>query len=421
MLGFYGNWAILAWFAKTRRSELSDVLILRVGIGPNRGINCPMLGLPSLWGRLIWETRRVNSERRKPDRGECASDQRTRTVRANSAPSISRGRFEAGSDLLIEGRRGLIQRQSDALANRSVGGVRVDAAIILAGALRASPLASQTRIPVLDLPVCGDATVLESWLVRLTELAAFAPGGTLNVRVAYDEIGKRPSTPRVPEPLDVALVPEPKPFRGPAGAVLDVCPKMDDDGVVLILEGGRFASGSLLPLLLAHCQSGAMATVGRNSDKTPAGVYVVRREMMDFIPGMGFFDLKEQWLGKLMEEECDVRVHDLEQSGTYILRTREQFLRAMQVAAENHAAAGFGRFMGDTVATRHPKVVASGARVAEDAVILDSLVLDGAIVEARALVARSVICPGAVVKSGTTVVDAVVGVVAHGYQGRMSR
>lgn len=351
----------------------------------------------------------MNSERRKSDRGECASDQRTRTVCVDSPVRDLPGRLEVENTWSCDRRRGVIQRRSDALADRSKDGIRIDVAIILAGALRASPLASQTRLSVLDLPVCGDATVLENWLNRLDELAAFAPGGILNVRVVYDEIGMRPSAPCVPEGLDVSLIAEPKPFRGPAGAALDVCPKIDAQGVVMILEGARFASGSLLPVLLEHCRSGAQVTVGRNSDKTPAGVYMVCREMMNLIPDMGFFDLKEQWLGRLVESESIVRVFDLEQSGTYLLRTREQFLRAMQVAAQNRSAANVNGFIGGSAADMRPRVVARGAQVADDAVILDSIVLNGAVIESGALVARSVVCPGAVVRAGTMVVDAVVG------------
>jgi ADP-glucose pyrophosphorylase len=54
-------------------------------------------------------------------------------------------------------------------------------------------------------------------------------------------------------------------------------------------------------------------------------------------------------------------------------------------------------------------VVAAGARVADDAVLVESVVMPGATVGAGAVVVRSVLCEGAEVRAGASCVDRVVG------------
>src|SRR5258705_540239 len=83
------------------------------------------------------------------------------------------------------------------------------------------------------------------------------------------------------------------------GVMLDVCEAYNPDDVILVVEGARSFAGSLPALLQDHHDHGAIVTVGCNADKSPAGIYALKRSSLDIIPKSGFMDMKEQWLVKL--------------------------------------------------------------------------------------------------------------------------
>jgi hypothetical protein len=208
----------------------------------------------------------------------------------------------------------------------------------------------------------------------------------------------------------VLVVSDRQQFRGPAGAVKDVCNDLPGDATVLVAEGGRYFSTPLLPSVSDHFERGADVTVVANRDASPAGVFLVRRKWLDLVPDIGFMDLKEQWLGRVAEQGAIIRVHRLREGMSYGLRTREQFLEAAR------AAGGLVSTIqppGSDVSTpeglfKSAATLAEGVVIGRAAVIVDSVVMPGAQIGEGAVVARSVICARGMVGSGETVVDSIV-------------
>ncbi len=287
-------------------------------------------------------------------------------------------------------------------ASRHAGGsdpVRGGCAIVLAGGLRPSRLIEQTGFATLDLDISPGRRVLDLWVDLLTD----ALGEEAPILVV-------PSR-SCPVP-DVAhsraeLIEEPGDYRGPAGVIRDVVSHIDAAGPVLVLEAARAVAGSLTELVHSHVSCGASATVGRNPDGSPSGVYLLERAAVELVPARGFMDLKEQLLPRV-RSLGPVRVFDLEEPGALPLRTRRQFL---------DAASWLSRGCGAESATSIWWTPSSGAwhevgedvRLDEGAQVIDSVVMRGARIGAGALVARSIVCPGCVVPPGARVVDGVVG------------
>ena len=203
---------------------------------------------------------------------------------------------------------------------------------------------------------------------------------------------------------------ESREYRGPAGVAKDACERYAPDATIVLVEGARCVTCSLLGLLADHAASGAAVTVGCNADGSPAGVYAIRRSSLDLVPKGGFMDLKEQWLNRLIGSGADVRVHVLRGGIGMPLRTLEQYLAAvgeMNDWSESKVHLDHDAEACDRQRTRHA-VVHEGAKVGEGAVLIDSVVMPGATIGAGAVVARSLVCEGAVVPAGAEIVEGVV-------------
>ncbi len=284
---------------------------------------------------------------------------------------------------------------------------RIAAAIILAGGLRPSPLARAAARSVLDLHLTESGTVLDAWIAHVEALLR-ARRGVISIRVLCDKSAPEPNQPTTPgERASVEFEREASAYRGPAGALRDACARYDADDQLLIIEGARWATGSLLELADAHKRRAADITVGCDQSDRPTGIYLLRAAVLqDLVPSRGFMDLKEQLLARAMEAGLGIWVHRSPDGCSIPLRTRSQFLEAAAAATRIELGAGGG-------ASENPgrpafRVITPGARVAPDSVIADAVVMPDAEVGSGAVVARSIVCPGARVASGTEIVDQVV-------------
>jgi glycosyltransferase involved in cell wall biosynthesis len=265
-------------------------------------------------------------------------------------------------------------------------GIDLAATIILAGGLRPSPLARAAGCSVLDLWPTPDQTVLDAWLDRIAELAGEL-SRVIPVRVVHDA-ATPPPWPRRGSGGPLIIEQEPRPLRGAAGLLHDVCRDYGSHDHVLVAEGARLLTCPLEPLLADHARHGADVTVAANPDHAPAGVYVVRCGVLDLVGPSGFVDLKEQWLPRVVDAGLNVRVHELAGSGAMPLRTRRQFV--------------------DAAAPGDSRVVCAGGLIGPEATVTGSIVMPGAVVGPMANVVRSLLCPGSRVGAGAHIVDAVV-------------
>lgn len=277
--------------------------------------------------------------------------------------------------------------------------------VLMAGGFSPPPLGVAVGCSVLDLHLTPEQTVLGRWLWAVSTLH----------RAGVVEAGMCLCGGSTPLPQSTVgsfrTIVDKNDYRGPAGSLRDACETLAPETTIIAAEAARCCTIDLGRLLGRHAQSGAEVTVGRNADQSPAGVYLLRRSVLDTVPHAGFMDLKEQWLGKLVAAGREVRVHELRESGATLLRTRAEFLDAMHLCSgiERPGTAGDlePRVLRQT--RRAGSVVCGGAEVSPEAVLVDSLVMPGARVEAGALVARSIIASGCVVRAGEELVDAVVG------------
>ncbi len=294
----------------------------------------------------------------------------------------------------------------------------IAACVLLAGGLRPSPLVLATGRNILDLYTTEMRSNLDVWLARLEPL------GKMPVRVVHGGEAPAPMTPPKDGWPDLTIERDPEGYRGPGGLVRDLCVDYPGESTVLVGEASRFVSCDISELVREHRRKNADATVGMNSDGSPAGIFAIRRSALDLIGPVGFVDLKEQWLTKVISTGGAVRAHELRGSGAMVLRTRADLLAAARVAC----GAGVGMPAMEPVFLNHDRyegstgkrsagggvqsgfsVICAGARVASSAFIHDAIVMPGAEVGERAIVVRSVIAPGVRVENGAELIDVVAG------------
>jgi hypothetical protein len=281
----------------------------------------------------------------------------------------------------------------DGTAARALGPLR--ACLLLAGGLKASPLAAATGISPLDLYLMPGATVFDAWLERCSTLSEDG-AGPLEVRVIYGDATPAPTVPeRVPATIRLRMERDTRQYRGPAGITRDAASEYDEDATILIAEAARFLAVDLISVVAQHRKRNADITVVCNADSSPAGIFLAKRSTLDLIPRIGFVDLKEQWLTRAVTGGVHIRVHRLAGNESHELRTPSQFLAAASAARLMRA----GSLNGDS---------SPAVQIAPGAVVVDSVIMPGAVIADRCVVVRSIVCAGARVEQGETIIDQVV-------------
>jgi len=287
------------------------------------------------------------------------------------------------------------------------------AAILLAGAIERSELARELDMPPLCLPMRHDGTLLASWVERLQPF----PRCT-TVRVVMNSTAEaeqvRATLSRELAVLDHLMIDtDPAPWRGTAGLVHDMATELDDDHFVVVIEANCLPPASLKPLF-DSMQDELDGVVGITAANEPAGVYLMRKRLLDQIRDVGFVDLKEQFIPQAYDHGARMRAVPIADDLLRI-RSRRTYLESVRRSeTREHEAVestggngrkdrprGRGRVYGIC------RIDAS-AEIADDAVVYDSIVLDGAVIEPGAVVCRCIVGSHARVPAGSRQSEAIV-------------
>ncbi len=286
------------------------------------------------------------------------------------------------------------------------------AVILLAGRVARSSFADGSKRSPLDLPVDGARTVFDVWREQLERLVRDLGIPTLRVLVAIDHESAAPrmSVAASGSGATFEIVRDAAEYRGTAGVARDLTTDFGDDDRVLVAGASQIQREPIADVLRAIADGEEAVSVVPHGASEHAGLFVLRCGRLRDVSAVGFVDLKEQAIPSARHGAPLLALR--RPRGTALpIRTREEYLRALRIC---HAE---GAWRGAESAPDTPfaeswrpefSIVESGAQVASDAVLQDSVVLAGGRVERGAVVARSVVCPGGVVRAKQCVVDALV-------------
>lgn len=278
----------------------------------------------------------------------------------------------------------------------------ISGTVILAGGLKPSPLCRACDAPVLTIPLSARGSLQDHWLESISLLGDLvAPDATTSLCVSVEHAPSLQSaTPALPTRCSV--VPDQAPYRGPAGVLRDAAAGFPDGATILVAESSRIVATPLRPFVQHHFSQNADVTVGVNPDGAPAGIFLIRAGTLSVVPAVGFMDLKEQLLSKLVKT-CKVLVWKFPAPGLYPCRTRTEFLNAaLAMHRENPADDAH------SPASPGPAVLHESAIVDPTAYVAQCVLGRNSRVGAGAVLVRSIVMPGASVHTGASISDAVI-------------
>ena len=282
--------------------------------------------------------------------------------------------------------------------------------ILLAGRVGRHGFAESVGRSVLDLPADSSSTLLDVWARRLSELGVELGRRRLHVQIAVERDGVAPNVSRIPSSVgvDFEIVRDASEYRGTAGVVKDLSKDWLDGDRVVVATANQIQREPLAPLLSDVGSATGVSLVPYGANEF-ASLFVLRRDLLGDVPGVGFVDLKEQALRAAGARSIRVTRRPL--GASFPVRTLGEYITALRLncpGSEDRrtgsaATWAFAECWQPTFA-----IVEPGATVAEGALVQDSVVLEGGVVEPGAVVARSVVCPGGIVLRDRAAVEQVV-------------
>ncbi len=278
--------------------------------------------------------------------------------------------------------------------------------IVLYGSVRTTSLSRKIDRSILDLPLVS-GTITTHHLANAKACARRFDLKDFEMRVLVDTESLPPKEYAAVEGVKYVVQQDASPIRGVAGVLSDATKNMGDDEYIIVSSGAQIYLESLDDLVHAMAKKEADVAFVSSVEGAPVGVWLIRCGVLKSIKSIGYVDLKEQSLEewKQLHKVCVV-----ERSRAYTHPTRSlmEYLSAIR-----SAAAGFGS--GSTI-DEDPyredwesafSIIEPDAKVADGALLHNSIALAGSTVGKDAVVVRSVICAGAVVAPGARVCDKV--------------
>ena len=274
--------------------------------------------------------------------------------------------------------------------------------ILLAGGLRESKIEQQIGRPPQLFPVQNDLRLIDAWVERFK----MAGGVTLPMRAVVSSLdGCRIMQEEVAPSVCETIV-DPRPHRGTAGVLADVASKDKDRGegvdYFLAVDRSNCPPPTIRPFLDRLADNPDVLIAVSEIDRV-AGMMAIRCEALELVPDVGYFDLKEQFVQKVISQGLAVRATPV----------MHRALRIDSLASWLDTI----RFLRDPDyrEQRWPDAIVEGACSIDPAAelgsakVVDSIIMGGAKLGDGVVVARSVIAGGVVIRDGMHVIDAIVG------------
>ena len=296
-------------------------------------------------------------------------------------------------------------------------------AVILVGGPGQSALREIAGHPVSLLPVPGTQHFLYTWLKTLLKVDAVSK---------VDVLTGRPEDLRVLTTAtrnwdakhlgQTGVYADRENHRGTAGALKDFMTSLQYREDLLVIEGNRLPPEN--PKLLfdhEYDRQDVIGSLGRTSEYGPSGMMLVKNRILDLIPDIGFFDLKEQLIPRALERGERIIVRGIGGEGNR-LSDADSYLNCISALRSREGVTHGDGSCIDEDTEIHPTAIVSGdtlidrnVRIQHGAMIENSAVLEGALIGSDCLIVESVVGRNAQIPNGTKVIRGI----AYGKNSRL--
>ena len=269
--------------------------------------------------------------------------------------------------------------------------------LFLAGSLSHCLLRQQIGRPISSLPISDRYCVLEGWKAQVDRAGLT---GRRDLLISADRENPLRHCDAVRDDFEVFV--DQRKHRGVAGVIRDtiqdVTKSIQLDTPILVIEATSNPAADVVKLVSTHTSLGSDITFGMDSDGRYAGCLMMQRQILDLVPVLGFFDLKEQLVSSARENGSKLAAAEVVRKSIRI-HSLQEWRRSVREWARLDSDVT-GAEQSDT------SIVNPLARI-DDATIIDAIVMEHAIVGGGAIIARSAIGPHAVVPPGIRIIDSV--------------
>ncbi len=292
---------------------------------------------------------------------------------------------------------------------------RIRTVVLLAGGLGRRTQSPGNGRGILALPITPERDALDVWLDTLGRFAEeLRDDASLDVRIAIDQRTRAPQTAGrgFSDRLSVSIAHDDAEYRGTAGTLRDATVDLLPEDLVLVVVASQLPIQSMSDALTTLDDGDEGVLLSRSGRSDLVSLFLLRRQRLESVPTVGFFDLKEQFRVSRPADSPIIAAR-LPDGAFMPIRTRREYIDTLHTLhtlhagrVKQHAVSAWDSF-GERWQSSF-QLAAPGSTVHATALIQDSVVCDGATVEASAHVVRSVVCAGGVVGAGSVVVDSVV-------------
>jgi hypothetical protein len=274
--------------------------------------------------------------------------------------------------------------------------------VVLAEGLRKSSFESLVGMPPQLLPMAPSVSLLACWYAKLAEVPDDLPPLEILVSSSqgYQSMDVLSADPRFKRVID------PRPHRGTGGVLADYLTRREsayeDLDYLFVIERSGCPPRSLRGFF-QNLESNPDILIGVSELDRLVGIMAIKPHVLELVPEVGYFDLKEQTVDKAVQCGLSVTAAVIMPRAIQV-RSLRGWLDAIRYLNLPESSSGEPV----SYSAHGTNCIDPGARIGK-AVILDSIVMENATVENGAIIARSVLCPGAHVASGTHVIDSIIG------------
>ena len=291
--------------------------------------------------------------------------------------------------------------------------MRSASAVILVGGSGPSLLRSSFGMPVCLLPMPHAASLLAAWVELLDKNRSIS-----NITIVT---GRRDDLSMIQEAIDrmprregcsLRAMIDRNEHRGTAGCVADAMrdDTMDDD--LLVIEGASLAPEKIDSIMDEGMHDDSVEGVFmRTPTSEPAGLFLLKRRVLDLVPDVGFFDLKEQLAQKVVSSGGRILVRPISSSLRRITNPNDYINHLTEIDRQGRKNSRGGPWIHETAQVDPTAIITEttligrDVQVGQNVVIDQSVILDGAQIGSDALVARSVIRAKSQVPTRTRLVE----------------
>ena len=282
-------------------------------------------------------------------------------------------------------------------------------AIILVGGSGPSLLRSQFGMPVCLLPTPVAPSLVAAWVQLVKQFdhvtdITVVTGRPEDLPKIEKQLGSIPDF--LGYPLEVKT--DKNEHRGTAGTLRDTIIGRQNVNDLLLIEGTAIPPGNIDVIAeMSIDEEGIDGAIIQTPLSEPAGMIILKRKVLELIPEVGFFDLKEQLLPKVISDGNRVLVRQIDDQLRRITRVEDYLAHIARFPRTSKSRGDLDPWIHETAQVDPTAVITSsvlvgkGVQVGPGAIIDQAVLLEGCQIGADALITRSVVKPNKQIQAGT--------------------